>query len=301
MQKHYTSGLNCILAGFILSALVSMAVAADKPVFSAPLPAPVPNLTPGAKQAVPVTTPTPNKATVTAKPVSTAMPQSGNRGKNIGDQMECLLEPYIIANVGSPVEGTLSQVLVDRGSDVKKGQVVARLNSTVEAATVTLRAAQEAYGQRKVQRNEELFKKDLISASDKDELETQTRLAALERKQQQEVLNLRTITSPLNGVVVERYLAPGDHIAQEKILKLAQIDPLNVEVIVPVELFGAIKPGMKGEVTMGSMVSGSHVASVKVVDRVIDAASGTFGVRLELRNPGNKIPSGIRCNVRFVK
>jgi hypothetical protein len=35
------------------------------------------------------------------------------------------------------------------------------------------------------------------------------------------------------------------------------------------------------------------------VDRVIDAASGTFGVRLQLSNPGNRIPAGLRCTVRF--
>jgi multidrug efflux pump subunit AcrA (membrane-fusion protein) len=36
-----------------------------------------------------------------------------------------------------------------------------------------------------------------------------------------------------------------------------------------------------------------------VVDRVVDAASGTFRVRLELANPGNRIPAGIKCAVRF--
>lgn len=105
---------------------------------------------------------------------------SGNIGKKLGDPMECLLEPRLVANVGSPVEGTLSQVLVDRGDVVTKGQVVARLNSSVEAATVDLRRAQEDYGKRKIKRNEELFKKELISASEKDELETQTRVASLE-------------------------------------------------------------------------------------------------------------------------
>jgi len=286
-----------LIGAMLAATLMSMpAFAADK---ASVLPPPVPNLAPGAKQsAAPAAS-----STTTAKPAAPALPvatpQSGNRGKKLADEMECLLEPYMVANVGSPVEGTLSQVLVDRGADVKKGQVVARLNSSVEAATVTLRAAQEAYGVRKMQRNEELFKKELISASEKDELETQTRIATLERKQQQEIMNLRTITSPLNGVVVERYLSPGDRISQEKIMKIVQIDPLNVEVIVPVELFGSIKPGMKGQVSLAPMGSGSHTATVKVVDRVIDAASGTFGVRLELNNPGNKIPAGIRCNVRF--
>lgn len=227
-----------------------------------------------------------------------AVIQSGNAGKKLGDEMECLVEPHLVTSVGSPVEGTLSEVLVDRGAAVTKGQVVARLNSMVEAATVNLKSAQKEFGDRKVERNEELFKKQLISANEKDELETQTRIAGLELKQQQEVLALRTITSPLNGVVVERFLGPGERVGNEKIMKIAQIDPLNVEVIAPVELFGALRVGMTGEVRF-QLVQGAYKARVVVVDKVIDAASGTFGVRLELPNPGNRIPAGLKCRVRF--
>lgn len=225
--------------------------------------------------------------------------QSGNAGKRIGDEMECLVEPHLITSLGSPVEGTLSEVLVDRGANVTKGQVVARLNSAVEAASVNLKSAQEAFGKRKVERNEELYNKQLISANEKDELETQTRIAGLELKQQQEVLALRTIVSPLNGVVVERFLGPGERVGNEKILKIAQIDPLNVEVIAPMELFGSVRIGMGGEVRFLPLIPGAHKARVVVVDKVIDAASGTFGVRLEMANPGNRIPAGIKCKVRF--
>lgn len=225
---------------------------------------------------------------------------AGNKGKTLADEMECLLEPRMVADVGSPVEGTLAQVLADRGDSVRTGQVIARLNASVETATLKLKRAQLEYGERKVQRNEDLFKKNLIAASDKDELETQTRIAELEVKQQEEVLALRTITSPINGVVVERFLGPGNHVSQEKIVRIAQIDPLNVEAVVPVALFGAIKPGSFGEVKMAPLVSGSYKARVTVVDRVVDAASGTFRVRLELPNPGNRIPAGIKCSVLFV-
>jgi RND family efflux transporter MFP subunit len=257
-----------------------MAGAVDKPVFKAPVPAPVPNLAPAGTSA--------------GKPVAAAPAAA-----QAGDAMDCLLDPSLVANLGSPVEGILSEVLVDRGSEVRKGQVVARLNSGVEAATVKLRQAQEEYGKRKVARNEELFSKELISASEKDELVTQTRMAGLELKQQQEVLGLKTIVSPINGVVVERYMAPGDRVAQDKILKVAQINPLNVEVVVPVSLFGKVRPGMQGQVLLAPLLSGNYSAKVVVVDRVVDAASGTFRVRLQLPNPGNKIPAGIRCSVRF--
>jgi len=40
-------------------------------------------------------------------------------------------------------------------------------------------------------------------------------------------------------------------------------------------------------------------ARVTVVDRVIDAASGTFGVRLALPNPDLKLPAGLKCRVKF--
>lgn len=231
-------------------------------------------------------------AFVRPKPV-----ESGNRAKRAGDELECLLEPRLVVNVGSPVEGTLAKVMVDRGSAVSAGQVVAQLNSNVETATVDLKRAQEDFGKRKVERNEELYKKDLISAMDRDELATQARIAALERRQQEEVLAQRTIRSPINGVVVERYLAPGDRVQQDKILRLAQVDPLNVEVVVPVEMLGSIRVGMTGVVSLEPLLKGRHTAKVVIVDRVVDAASGTFGVRLELPNRGNLIPAGIKCGV----
>ena len=229
-----------------------------------------------------------------ARPAATPI---GNRGKRLGQPMECLLEPRLIAQIGSPVEGTIAEVLVERGSMVNRGDVLVRLNNAVETATVNLKRAQEEFGERKVARNEDLFSKQLISASEKDELETQTRLAHLERRQQEEVLNLRTIRSPMDGVVVERFLAPGDRVQHDKIMKIAQIHPLNVEVVAPVELFGSVRTGMIGEVSLAPLIKGRHLARVVVVDRVVDAASGTFGIRLELSNPDLRIPAGIECSV----
>ena len=71
--------------------------------------------------------PRPTASAPSAPPIAAR----GNRGKKMGDDLECLLEPHLISNVGSPVEGTLREVLVDRGAIVTKGQVIARLNSAV--------------------------------------------------------------------------------------------------------------------------------------------------------------------------
>ncbi len=64
-------------------------------------------------------------------------------------------------------------------------------------------------------------------------------------------------------------------------------------------MLGKVKVGMKAEVRPESPVGGVHLGLVTVVDRVLDAASGTFGVRLELPNPKYRLPAGLRCKVRF--
>jgi membrane fusion protein (multidrug efflux system) len=212
---------------------------------------------------------------------------------------DCLLEPSMVVNVGSPVDGVLKSVRVDRGDSVSKGQLLAELQSGVEAAAVALSQARIEFGRRKTERNESLFLKQLISAQERDEMETETRIHEEELRRDQENLKLRSIFSPLDGVVVERRLVAGDLIRAEKsvVYKLAQLDPLNVELVVPSEQFGSIRIGMNARVSLAQ--GGVHAARVVVVDRLIDAASGTFGVRLQLPNPGNRVPAGLRCSVRF--
>jgi hypothetical protein len=83
------------------------------------------------------------------------------------------------------------------------------------------------------------------------------------------------------------------------VMKLAEVDPLYVEVVLPSKLFGSIRRGQPAVVMPEAPVHGNYRSSVLVVDRVVDAASGTFGVRLEMANPQKLIPGGIRCQVEF--
>jgi multidrug efflux pump subunit AcrA (membrane-fusion protein) len=62
---------------------------------------------------------------------------------------------------------------------------------------------------------------------------------------------------------------------------------------------GQAEPGNTAEVLPESPVGGVHPAKVTVVDRVVDAASGTFGVRLEVPNPNYRLPAGLKCKARF--
>ena len=242
---------------------------------------------------------------------------------------DCMIEARQNIEIRSPVEAVIESVRVRRGDVVRKGQVLVTLSSGPEQAALALaKSRAEMQGEikaaearveiahKKVERARELFKQNFISANARDEAEAEfklateelrrarenQRLAVLEAERAAEVLALRTIRSPFNGIVVEVLLRPGEFGAitfKDPIMKLAEIDPLNVEVLLPVTLYGKVKAGQRATVMPESPVGGRYDTVVRVVDRIVDAASGTFGVRLELPNRQQKLPAGLRCRVQF--
>lgn len=212
---------------------------------------------------------------------------------------ECLITPSLVVAVGSPASGVLETVEVERGDRVRTGQVIARLRSGVERAAVDLAKARAEFEQRRVARNADLDQDELISEHERDEMRTQSVIAGLELSEANELLEMRTIRSPLDGVVVERSRSPGELIQETAIATVARIDPLYVEVVLPVALFGGIAVGDTAQVAPAAPVGGVYSAKVVIVDQVIDAASGTFGVRLALPNRDAKLPAGLQCRVQF--
>ena len=210
----------------------------------------------------------------------------------------CLIEPSADLKLGVPADGVLDRVMVERGDLVRKGQLLGRLNIDLETAQARTLATKLAFGERKLERNSELKDQNLIAPQDLDEIATNQKVAEMEFAESQERIKLRNIHSPVNGVVVDVYNQVGDLIKQDKIFRVARLDPLYVEFILPASRFGQIKTGQQMRV-MTELGARELKGEVGAVDKVIDAASSTFRVRLIVPNPDNLVPSGQRCRIRF--
>jgi RND family efflux transporter MFP subunit len=281
----------------------------------------VPTLTPATTASAPSADDKTRAAWAAGSPSGSA---SSKRARE--ELLGCLLTPTAEAEVGSPVIGVLSRVLVERGDRVKKGQAVAQLMDDVERASADaaaqrfenraeIAAAKSAYefAQKKADRARELVDKQFISPQALEQADSEAKVAAMKYAQAQEQrvvarqeaavaraqLGQRTIASPIAGVVVDRYMSAGERVEQKPIAKIVQIDPLRVEVVAPAGRFNSIRTGSTARVTPDLAGSAEHVAKVVLVDPVIDAASNTFRVRLELPNAGYAIPSGLRCKIVF--
>jgi RND family efflux transporter MFP subunit len=241
---------------------------------------------------------------------------------------DCFIEPSRVAEVSSSILGVVDEIVVKRGDTVKMDQALMTLESRIETATIKLararaernqamkaRTARVDFTRRQFERNKELFSRNLISEQVVDEARTEALLAEielggileertiaeLELERAVEALAIRTIRSPFDGVVVEITVAEGESIENRSLMKIARIDPLNVEIIAPIQAFGKIKAGMEAMIVPEDPIGGQYTARVVIVDRVIDASSGTFGVRLQLPNKKFELPAGLRCTVDFIE
>ena len=243
---------------------------------------------------------------------------------------DCLMEPRHTVEVRSPVAGILKEVPVTRGQTFKKGRLLARLDDTPEEAaenvarhragmTGALAAAEskrEAAKQR-YERLKSMHESKLAAAQELDDAHTEVRqaeaelvlarenreTARLELAQQSRLRQQKTVLSPIDGVVVDQMAFVGEVVEpndpKKPILRIAQIDPLRVRAIFPLRYFGKIATGQQIQVAPEAPVGGQYSGTVVVVDPVVNPASATFTVFVDVANPGGRIPAGIRCMARL--
>lgn len=238
----------------------------------------------------------------------------------------CLIEPFSVSDLGSPVVGVIEQVHVERGDRVRAGQPLATLRADVERMSVgvaegraqgvgELKAAEAnaELARQKLARAVDLARQEFISAQALEQARAEASVAEnrlIQAREQRDIyarehalarahLGLRTIRSPSDGVVADRYLSVGERVEEKAMFRIAVVDPLRVEVVMPASLYPAVRKGTPMRITPDFPGTQPRIATVSLVDRVIEGASNTFRVRLSLPNPGNQLPAGLRCKAEL--
>ncbi len=242
--------------------------------------------------------------------------------------VDCVINPYRVVDIASPVPGVIENIYVERSQQVAAGQVLARLEASVERANVELaryRAGIQSeiglgevnisFDRQRRKRAESLLQEQNISLDNADQIEREVQLSKWKLKQARELADIRrlelrkaeeqlrqkSIPAPFDGFVLDTFKYRGEYVEDQAILRLAQLDPLVIEAIVPMENFGMIQPGMQAEILAEVLLKDRLEGEVIAVDRIGDTASNTFGVKLRMPNPDNRIPAGLKCVVKFLE
>lgn len=260
----------------------------------------------------------------TCAPASVTAQAAGQAARPQRSVIGCMIAPDRVADIGSPVIGIVSKMKVDVGDSVHSGQTLVTLRSDVENAGVQaakaradidadIRAAETSLtlARQRLQRARDLQVQGFVSPQATEQALAEHDVAVQKLRQAQgqkhvsdsdlgvvrAQLGQRKLRSNFDAVVVERYVHPGERVDDKPLLRLAVLDPLRVELVVPASRYGSL--ALKDQISVAPELPGMApvLARVTHIDPIIDAASNTFRVRLKLPNPGNKMPGGARCRV----
>ena len=241
---------------------------------------------------------------------------------------DCVMDPSQLVEVASPTAGILGEVLISRGQRVSKGDVIARLLSETEIQSLELlelransttsidaQTARRDLLQTRFDRKEQLLLKDIASNDSMNEItaelgesesllrqaELEKRMAELEFERAKSIVNQRNITSPIDGLVLSKRHSAGEFLASDSyVASIVSLDPLYIEAFLPIAFYEAVRVGQTAIVTPNAPLDGRYEAKITVIDRIFDAASSTFGMRLELPNPAGALPAGQRCELTIL-
>ena len=204
------------------------------------------------------------------------------------------IEAFSEATVIAKVEGEVRQILIEEGDTVVKNQVLARLDGDRLRLEMNESQARLRKLQRDFERNQELTETGLISEGDFEKikfnleaLQAAYNLANLE-------LDYTQIRAPIDGVVSERFIKIGNTIkAGDPIFHVTSLSPLVAYLHVPEREYRKIAAGQPAGIRIDALGGDPILAYVTRVSPIVDPATGTFKITIEIDNEQNRIKPGM--------
>jgi len=208
--------------------------------------------------------------------------------------------------VAARITGIVETILVDRGTAVTEGQVLATLEAKEFDAAI--RQAREDMDLKKIEyeRAESLVSSSVMSAQDRDEKRAQYQVAVATWERAKAVRDYCVIRAPFAGIVTEKYARLGEKVIEDKndpLFKITAVEPLLARVYLPEEQLLKVKVGDRVEIVADRFPDARAAGEVQFVSPTVDAASGTFQVIVRVRrdSPKSLLRPGLAVQVRFAQ
>ncbi len=274
----------------------------------------------------------PTLASAANPPAKADAPAPAAPSASRGDEFQTS-GPLVVENqvdVATQREGVVAKVLVDIGTRVRKGQLLAELDNRQLSANREMAAdkvrAIEADGKNwsaqldidkaDLARSEAMWKADLITkeqveharakvVSSKFEVEREVENAQTARDSLKSIeleLEKTRVVAPFDGVVARRYVRLGQKVSVgDRMFWVTEVTPMNVRFTLPQEFIGKIGIGDRVSVFIPTETEKKYPAKVMLLSPVVDPSSGTIEVQARVGEPAGDLRPGMTVNVLVKK
>jgi len=198
----------------------------------------------------------------------------------------------------SETDGTVQEIPFKEGQEVKRGDLLVRLDETKFAAALAEAEANFKLSQANYARAKQLFQDKLIAQQEFDQAaaQFQANQASLDLKKRE--LKDARIYAPFEGIMSSRQVSPGQVISKNTTLTwVVDLDPVKVEVSVPERFVGQLAIGQNIDVTVAAYPGRRFTGEVFFIAPFMDPTTRTALVKAKIPNPKQELKPGMFANL----
>ena len=196
------------------------------------------------------------------------------------------------------IPGRIAEFRFKEGQRVERGALLVRLDQAELAAVLASSRAQAGLDKQRVERAEDLFRKNFISQQAFDEARANAARSAAKQREDEARLAKTEISAPFAGVVGLRQVSEGAFVAAgTDIARLEKIDQLKLDFRVPEVYVGRLQPGQAVRVQLDAYGDLRFPGAVYAIEPAVDEATRTVLVRARVANPQLKLRPGMFARV----
>ncbi len=210
--------------------------------------------------------------------------------------LEAREEAFVVARAS----GIIEEIFVEEGDYVEKGQVLAQLDQRRYELNLTKAIADLTGIESELEKVNKVYSKKLISDDTYDKLKSQYESAKASVRLAELDLKETTITAPISGYVASRNAKVGnltESFQRERMFHIVQQRNLQGVVYLPENELPNVTVGQGAKLTIAALGNHTMTAFVQRISPVIDSATGTFKVTLNVPNEENKLKAGMFTDV----
>ncbi len=204
-------------------------------------------------------------------------------------------------DVSTEVNGIISEIVFSSGQQVKEGEILVRLDDSVDRAALEALRAESKLAKVQFSRSQDLLKKRVISKSEFDEAEARFDASMARLNQQESVIKRKVIRAPFAGLAGIRQVDLGQFVeAGMPIVSLQALDPIYVDYNLSERYLSRIETGQPVTLQLDAFPEQEFSGEISALNPGVDTGTRTMKIRATLQNPDKLMRPGMFARVETI-
>jgi membrane fusion protein (multidrug efflux system) len=200
--------------------------------------------------------------------------------------------------VSTDLAGVVSRIAFESGREVKKGDLLVKLDTEQEEAQLHSAQARRDLARISLDRQRDLIAKNAVAKSDYDAADSEFRQADAAVEEAQAMIDRKTITAPFDGLAGIRQVDLGQYLeVGAPIAPLQSLDPIYVEFSIPQQDFDKVAIGKKVRLRADGIDGREYEGEITAIDSKVDEATRNLTIQATVPNPDRRLRPGMYVSV----